>query len=121
MEDAQNKGTLNAKFQPELSQNQRLESEKNADSKICPCDIHVNPSGLRKSKYSPPPLSSWMQKNSKKPQSTPGNPSERFLTRRTRFLSLISTPHHIRCSLSQLQLELWIHLVHIYCSEDGYN
>jgi hypothetical protein len=55
MEDAQNKGTLNAKFQPELSQNQRLESEKNADSKICPCDIHVNPSGLRKSKYSPPP------------------------------------------------------------------
>jgi hypothetical protein len=55
MEDAQNKGTLNAEFQPELSQNQRLESEKNADSKICPCDIHVNPSGVRKSKYSPPP------------------------------------------------------------------
>jgi hypothetical protein len=56
MEDAQNKGTLNAEFQPELSQNQRLESEKNADSKICPCDIHVNPSGVRKSKYSPPLL-----------------------------------------------------------------
>jgi hypothetical protein len=44
--------------------------------------------------------------NSKKPQSTQGNPSECFLTSRTRFLSLISTDHHIRCSLSPLQLEL---------------
>jgi hypothetical protein len=43
MEDAQNKGTLKAKFQPKLNQNQRLESEKNSSSKICPYDIHVNP------------------------------------------------------------------------------
>jgi hypothetical protein len=61
------------------------------------------PSRVRKSRAPPPPT--WMQ-NSKKPQSTQGNPSECFLTSRTRFLSLISTDHHIRCSLSPLQLEL---------------
>ncbi|KAL3578534.1 hypothetical protein D5086_020038 [Populus alba] len=53
MEDAQNRGTLNAKFQPK---SKTLESEKKAGSRICPCDIHGYPSGVRKSKYSPPLL-----------------------------------------------------------------